>query len=593
MQAKEVPMALRDLGDRRQFRRFETSLRVRYDRDGSWAIASTQDISQGGMSLAGASGVVVGDVLRFALHMIGEDFPIGVEGEILGVRSDAARVQFAGGADGVAERVRQIVDLEIVPRLEQRVGLSDDDYHVTDLAGWYRELGRAHHALDLYRTALEVQTNRGVEFFEHMAMFLWEEARWLNDPRPIIEELAKLLEQAKRAGSSAKLELLRGEVLRLGHGPLVQPQDAMAAQLADLRQSIRNEPKELVVSLGPLSEGVRFVEPAPIQTADRSPDSYYAATPPTVVQDVLNGGESYTDLPFEPIEQPPRDPISEAPFVPIPESPFDDVPLGSASDPILPLAIKIPSGERRAAVTLAELLGEENPHARLSPPKSAVNWPVWGIAAAVLLGSVWFVWFVTRTLRTDLPTAPAVVGALNQNAGPGGLGVKDDAQPKAETPTVASSLTDVAPDSTDVAPHSTNLGDEREHGISAKRSLVHKRKGKTELLTTKADQKAPARPKKQPPPPPPQPPPAAEANPHYREGVSLLRQNKVMLAITELEAAIADNPDHAKSLLSLGLAYKMVGRRDKAIAAFERFLIVAPEHQEAPKVRAVIESLRK
>ncbi|OGR11038.1 MAG: hypothetical protein A2341_01825 [Deltaproteobacteria bacterium RIFOXYB12_FULL_58_9] len=75
--------------------------------------------------------------------------------------------------------------------------------------------------------------------------------------------------------------------------------------------------------------------------------------------------------------------------------------------------------------------------------------------------------------------------------------------------------------------------------------------------------------------------------------MSLLRQNKVMLAITELEAAIADNPDHAKSLLSLGLAYKMVGRRDKAIAAFERFLIVAPEHQEAPKVRAVIESLRK
>jgi len=64
-------------------------------------------------------------------------------------------------------------------------------------------------------------------------------------------------------------------------------------------------------------------------------------------------------------------------------------------------------------------------------------------------------------------------------------------------------------------------------------------------------------------------------------------------AIAELEKCIAINPRHALAYRAMGMAHTMVGRTDSATKAFEKFLELAPDHKDAPKVRATVEAYRR
>jgi tetratricopeptide (TPR) repeat protein len=94
-------------------------------------------------------------------------------------------------------------------------------------------------------------------------------------------------------------------------------------------------------------------------------------------------------------------------------------------------------------------------------------------------------------------------------------------------------------------------------------------------------------------PPPAAPAAASPAEAHYEAGLSLMQQKKIPPAIAELEKCIALNPRHALAYRALGMAHSMVGRTESATRAFEKFVALAPDHKDAPKIRATIEAYRR
>ena len=82
------------------------------------------------------------------------------------------------------------------------------------------------------------------------------------------------------------------------------------------------------------------------------------------------------------------------------------------------------------------------------------------------------------------------------------------------------------------------------------------------------------------------------ADGHYTTGVGLLKQNKAVLAVEEFNKAIGINPKHIKSYKMMGKAYILLGREEKAIEAFEKFVSLAPNHKDTPKLSEIIEQYR-
>jgi tetratricopeptide (TPR) repeat protein len=77
----------------------------------------------------------------------------------------------------------------------------------------------------------------------------------------------------------------------------------------------------------------------------------------------------------------------------------------------------------------------------------------------------------------------------------------------------------------------------------------------------------------------------------YNLGLALLRVRDFGAAASTLEQAVAAAPDEHEFLITLGTAYVGAAQPDRARIAFERFLQLAPDDAEAPKVKALIESL--
>lgn len=77
----------------------------------------------------------------------------------------------------------------------------------------------------------------------------------------------------------------------------------------------------------------------------------------------------------------------------------------------------------------------------------------------------------------------------------------------------------------------------------------------------------------------------------YNLGLALLRVRDYVAAIETLEQAVAAAPDEHGFLITLGTAYLGAEQPDRARATFERFLEAAPTDADAPRVKAVLESL--
>jgi len=77
----------------------------------------------------------------------------------------------------------------------------------------------------------------------------------------------------------------------------------------------------------------------------------------------------------------------------------------------------------------------------------------------------------------------------------------------------------------------------------------------------------------------------------YNLGLALLRVRDYPAAVMALEEAVAAAPEEHDFLITLGTAYVGAEQSDLARATFERFLEVAADDPDAPRVRALLEAL--
>jgi tetratricopeptide (TPR) repeat protein len=77
----------------------------------------------------------------------------------------------------------------------------------------------------------------------------------------------------------------------------------------------------------------------------------------------------------------------------------------------------------------------------------------------------------------------------------------------------------------------------------------------------------------------------------YNLGLALMRVRDYTAAAVALEQAVNAGPDEHGFLITLGTAYVGAEQPDRARATFEKFLQLAPDDAEAPKVKALLQSL--
>jgi serine/threonine protein kinase len=84
--------------------------------------------------------------------------------------------------------------------------------------------------------------------------------------------------------------------------------------------------------------------------------------------------------------------------------------------------------------------------------------------------------------------------------------------------------------------------------------------------------------------------PAAEVRDHTQRGLGFLRDRKPLLAIGELEQAIAIDANYAPAYRLLGSAYGLVGRDLKMIESWRRYVVLAPNAVDAAKIGQILEA---
>lgn len=85
------------------------------------------------------------------------------------------------------------------------------------------------------------------------------------------------------------------------------------------------------------------------------------------------------------------------------------------------------------------------------------------------------------------------------------------------------------------------------------------------------------------------PPQAAETL--YRQGTAELANKNYQSAANSLAPYVKQSPEDAYGHYYLGLAHYSLGRPEKALASFRRFLALAPNAPESAQVASLIDSL--
>ncbi|HXE80509.1 MAG TPA: tetratricopeptide repeat protein [Vicinamibacterales bacterium] len=85
----------------------------------------------------------------------------------------------------------------------------------------------------------------------------------------------------------------------------------------------------------------------------------------------------------------------------------------------------------------------------------------------------------------------------------------------------------------------------------------------------------------------------ASATSLYNQGVILWNQNKYAEARDKFEAATKADPKHAEAQYRLAMAHLNLGDMEKATAAFEAYLQVAPNGPHAEEAKQFLDSMKK
>lgn len=523
------------------------------------------NLSQSGMLVAPAPSLSTGIETRFQLHLETDDEAIGVRGGVIAVASDGVHVRFVGDLGVVQGRVRQLAELSIVPELETSLGDAVRDIDkLLQLAAWYHELGRTENAVDLYRTVLELG-GHDVAFLTRITPPLIAQARRLGPAaQHVAPALVSTIEQVLRADPTSPLASFLEQAKLLGRivpvpavAPAVTPPPPSAAhEIERLRRSITDNRNQLYAGFLQLLEERNRLRALEDDTRSQAP------TPAT----------AHNTQPARPGAPETLEPVLLAIHEQLAAMQSHEA-SSAAPTPVRspPTAAQIPAP--------TPVLTTPAVTTRTAPTRRAA-WPV-PVAAMVLalLAGAWWLYqhpalfhmFTTRRTAAPAAFAPAVV-------------------PPVATPSVAPQPEPATTDATTAASAEDEpLPGELRRGGAARTPRAGRWRSQPD-----ADDEAPGGVDTPMAPPPAAAPVTADValRAHYEAGIAYLRERKVLLAIEELQRCVDLDPRFADAYRGLGLAYLMLEQQPQAVAAFERFVALAPPGPLVDRAIAVIAASR-
>jgi len=548
--------------ERRRFARFDVQWPVEYPLFGETAFASTENISRGGMLVAGVPIMPEEDV-EFSLHGLGVD-PLLIPGRVCRHGDAGTHVEFIDVSGDPGTAIEQFIERNIIPDLiGDLTGTRRDTQTLRLVSSWYRELGNEDRALDVCRGVVRGATTAGP--YEELAGMLMTRAKRLGVRGGLehVAEARQVIGQGLRVVASPVLVRLYQESTLVEErlSALVQQQEAERLHTTQQRDILAD--LESTTSQRPIPPELL----AKARRTDLSLDDTMPTDPMVPVGTVTDPSMVVTN---------PSLLLTTDPTLPVGDVTDPSLPPGLAvTDPDVPVR---PAAVDAVAVVFAADAPLTDPMLVAPAPRSteavyhvAERPRRWGRVVAVLAllaaGAAGF-WMV-RSGFIHIPALGDVESAAFETDELEALplaGLSNDPVDEEQY----EELVELEPDLLARPPD----------GKKARRKRRRSRRSRhgspaTEAMSTAAPAVAP---------------PAGD---RYARAKDYFKDRKILLAIEELEALTRERPRHVDAYRMLGVAYGLVGREPSSIGAFRRLVKIAPRHKDAPKIRAIIEAYQQ
>ncbi|MFC1610332.1 tetratricopeptide repeat protein [Myxococcota bacterium] len=519
-------------GDKRRHARFPSMCRAKYLANGQWTITSAVNLSRGGVLLAGGAELPVGEEIGLSLCPDADDRPIVVEGRVLIADDLGTRIAFLPGQPVAESGIQQLIQQQAISILEYELGGADDTAALRQVTSWYREVGRLDDALALYRSAAEVGEH-GVDFYCDMAAFLLETAQECGpSAEDLLVEAVEVIDRGLSLESSGTLESMRAEANKLLETSR-DPARSRQEELERLKKTIQRDREALYDGFSRLLQDHNRLDELEAAVGEPAPDQRSTTGHRERMEGLLRTIQSR----LEDLRGPHVATRSGTPE-------FDGSP---------------PDGTGKSARFKLE---------DVRPTRGGILAKRLALVAMTLVLVGGLVWVSGQA-------SSRLLGDPNQ------------------------ALEETTPDLPPEIRTAPRAGHKKKRALSRRKISKAKRRAlksegarrnrSRETAGSVSGKQPGASPRAQ----PVAPAEASLADAYLAAGERYLQQRKPILAQHALEKCVALRPRDAEAFRLLGVAHAMVGREQSAIASFEAFLRLAPDHKAAGKVRELVESHRK
>lgn len=494
----------------------------------------------GGMLLRGIHALPTQKLLNFAVHL--PEGVVEVQGRVIESTDAGSRVAFEGeGYEDYSNSLADFIRDHVVGDLERKLtGEPGDARVVPGLAALYRDLGRLDHALDLYHSAIDVISEDPV-FLVRLCDFFLTSAQADEEHAPmILDRLEEVLSRIPEGVHTEFLTQFRRDADRLRRR-LWGPEDAddfkgqTVERIHALKETIEHERRQLYDGFRALLDKRRALE----ELVRSRPETVVPSNTPQDDRErqVLDAIKTRLEaMDTGPYRSPERVPWLRYVWV------AGMVALTTAAALLVAWQL-LPATTRRAVLSESlRVLG------RLPAP------PVSGLTRGEgrvppLMSAEAMANKSERSFSADLTQSDTLAVADNSP------------ESTSSAPRVPS---DFASDTVDTAP-----GDFEEMAANS----VQERKAK----------------------------PRSKRNRHRdlwaerlrHRGRRYLRLKQVERATDAFSRVLGEFPQDASAYEGLGQAYLLEGRMTEAVAAFRRFVELAPDHPSSVVARALIDKHRE
>lgn len=573
--------------DRRRYQRFEALCPVRWQ--GSEGVV--RDLSVGGMRLEGAGNLLAGTTLTFTLDL--PDEPLAAEGIVVFRDAQSVRVAFVGKKGEKPPGPLSGYILEHVVRdLEHQINGGPEDAEVIPrLAGLYRDLGRLDNGLSLFSSVVDVMpfdddfVVKLCDFFLTSAQLNHARAQAILD---LLDDILRRIPEGSRSGFIKQFrehsKQLRQSLLSTGEWEA--PKAQTGERIQTLQTAIEGQRRQLYEGFRDLLEKRKALEelmrsrpelavPSEADDVSKHEHERQVLDAIKVRLEAVDGDTGPNEVPSEvPTNCTASSTVTMGGLPPVPAAADPEPPSGPAPtlaakrpalppiralgggiietgsdepDPIDTGTVEIPAADVRALeISATDNVVEEGPV--IKPRRQrwrlgvALAVPVAAIMVLGLLQSGGFEDLQQRVMQLVAPSADSLEDspqAFDTTRRRGRVGSGDGA--------------------TMVA-----LADLPLEALPNKRS--QRRRTRAQGMRNKEQRALNMR----------------------QRGWLLLQQKKAVSAKEAFRKVLTEFPEDVAAHEGLGRAYLMLGRADEAMAAFRRFVTLAPHHPQSRFVRSII-----